>query len=520
MLLATASVAGASLPGSNFEIDADANLKVDLAPPSIDWLVGGAGTPMRSGVIVKVDKPTGATDDSFGQGTKEDTAVPTVVDGSIPPNKSDLKSFGVYVEKTAAGSFLNLFWTRVQDPQGTTNMDFEFNQSQTLSSNGVTPVRTTGDLLITYDLSRGGTVATLSLRRWTGSAWGPATLLTGAAIGSINTTTIPATESGGLGPLDPRTFGEASIDLAAVFTAGRCQSLGSAYLKSRSSDSFTAALKDFIAPAPVSLTNCGSALVKKTDLTNGNPVAGAVFSVSPGSTDADGVTAPSTTMTEYPGGLHCTDNLLFGQHTITEVSPPPDYEPADPASQTVTVTDNGTCAARIAAGSPPDATFQNAPSKGAIQVTKTAKHADSSGATSPNLGATFTVKQGATTVGTITTDPVTGKGCLGGLAFGSYTVMEMTAPTGYAIDTDVEAAQVSAKGDCSGGFVNVSFQNTPLTDITVSVNSQVAGGTASDISCTGLTPTPADGSAGFNDTSETYVGNAPGTYTCTIVIDP
>ena len=69
----------------------------------------------------------------FGNGSKENTAVPSVIDGSIPPNKSDLKFFGVYQEGTTSTGFLNLYWSRVQDPQGTTNMDFEFNQSSTLS---------------------------------------------------------------------------------------------------------------------------------------------------------------------------------------------------------------------------------------------------------------------------------------------------------------------------------------------------------------------------------------------------
>ncbi len=118
-----------SLPGSNFEIDTDANLRADDPAPSIDW---ANVTEIR-----KQDTTSGPTDESFGQGTKEDTAVPSVVDGSIPPNKSDLKFFGVYQEGSTSGGFLNLFWSRVQEPSGTTNMDFEFNQSNTLSANGV-----------------------------------------------------------------------------------------------------------------------------------------------------------------------------------------------------------------------------------------------------------------------------------------------------------------------------------------------------------------------------------------------
>src|SRR5215213_5375003 len=79
-----------SLAGSNFEIDTDANLKVNDAAPSIDWA--------NVNEIRKADTLSGPNDESFGQGTKEDTAAPTVVDGSIPPNKSDLKFFGIFQE--------------------------------------------------------------------------------------------------------------------------------------------------------------------------------------------------------------------------------------------------------------------------------------------------------------------------------------------------------------------------------------------------------------------------------------
>src|SRR5215203_1771790 len=171
----------ATLSGSAFEIDKDANLVVNTSG-CIDWLTGGTGTSMRSGVLAKNDKLTGTGDDSFGQGTAENNPNPTIVAGSIPPNKSDLKAFGVFTED----DFLELFWSRVQNPSGTTNMDFELNQkfcdptatptNCANNGNGVrpeTPVRTVGDKLITYDLSQGGTNPTISIRRWTGSAWSP-----------------------------------------------------------------------------------------------------------------------------------------------------------------------------------------------------------------------------------------------------------------------------------------------------------------------------------------------------------
>ena len=285
-LLSGAVTAGAATPcansvlaGSNFEIETDANLVVNGPADCIDWLTGGSGTDFRAGVLKKDDKPSGTTDDSFGQGTQENDANPTIVTGSIPPNKSDLKTFGLFPEVTQTGKFLALFWTRINSPQGDTNMDFELNQKSCpsdCSTNGVTPVRTAGDKLITYDLSNGGTVPTISIRTWTGSVWGPPTDLTatGKALGSINSSAIAAAGSGGLGALDPLTFGEAIISLDAIFpNPDACGAVGSAFVKSRSSDSFQSEIKDFIAPESVSLTNCTSlTTTAQSSVTLGQPI--------------------------------------------------------------------------------------------------------------------------------------------------------------------------------------------------------------------------------------------------------
>jgi uncharacterized repeat protein (TIGR01451 family) len=218
-----------------------------------------------------IDRPTGRNDNSFGQGTKEDTSVPKVVSGSIPNNKSDLLRFYLSRERFGSTDFLYLAWSRVQEPNGTTNMDFELNQSATASANGVTPVRTAGDILVRYDLAQGGANPQLGFHRWltTGSAslceasnslpcWGKKIDLTGSTIvaAAINTGPVPEPIAGGT--LSARTFGEARINLPAsgIFTAGTCTVFGKAYLKSRSSDAFTSEIKDFIAPIPINITNC------------------------------------------------------------------------------------------------------------------------------------------------------------------------------------------------------------------------------------------------------------------------
>jgi uncharacterized repeat protein (TIGR01451 family) len=258
----------------------DGNLDDDGA--GVDW--NNAGIVCATGTGCKLDLPTGSGDDSFGNGTKEDTQVPSVVDGSIPNNKSDLSRFYVQPRRieVSAGvlhDFVYLAWERVQAPTGTTNMDFELNQSATPSANGITPVRTAGDVLIKYDLGQGGDNLEMGFHRWVTAAsaggqtaaqvceasnkfpcWdkehplSPPAFEASANSGSVDDDIAPDAPRS----LDALTFGEAGVDFqaAGIFPVGSCLSFKRAYLKSRSSDSFTAAIKDFIAPLPVDITNC------------------------------------------------------------------------------------------------------------------------------------------------------------------------------------------------------------------------------------------------------------------------
>jgi Prealbumin-like fold domain len=516
-----------TLPGSNFEIDADANLLTEDDPPSIDWdAVAQEG---------KDDAPTGQNDDSFGQGTKEDTAVPTIVDGSIPNNKSDLKSFGSYFEENANGKFLNLYWTRVQDPTGTTNMDFELNQSEQLSGNGVTPVPTAGDALIQYDLASGGTHPELFLSLWvtTGAGslceasnktpcWGDRVNLTSQdlATGSINTTPIPAGAAGdGVGPLSARTFGEAQVDFDAFTSGGGgsgdpCVSFASAYLKSRSSDSFTAALKDFIAPDTLDIGNCGLIKIIKTDdATPPAKLAGAEFDLLKDNAPVGGQPGAEDTFVDdcvTDANGECTfASVVQGSYWVVETLAPTGHDLPSPPYQEVTVV----------ADEQVTVTFVNPRQLGAIQVTKTAKHAAAAGGEINQSGVAFTIAGTAVTTGN------DGTACVGGLALGqSYDVVE-TVPAGYAAEGETtKSVLVDQAGTCVAGFETVEFVNLPLTDITFSVESQIDGGTASDITCDDPNNPPGNESTATTDAngdgSLTVDDLEPSTYTCTVVIDP
>jgi hypothetical protein len=523
MAIFAIAASSASLPGSTFEIDADANLRVDgAAPPALDW---ANVTENR-----QADLASGGGDDSYSGGAKEDDACPGTTDGSIPPQKSDLLSFGGYHETEANGpGTLNVFWARVNDPQGTVNMDFEFNKS-TVDCDGagsaVNVTRTVGDILLQYDVDQGGAVAKLSKRVWNGSSWGGAIPLdANNAIGTINSTAIPNAQSDGLittGSLAPRTFGEASFDLAQVFDPNSCVSFGSAMLKSRSSDSFTSQLKDFIRPLNVNINNCATVIIRKQTIPDGE-------------TQQFGFTKTYATIPATANTFNLADNGVFqnaatlgngltvSEDTVTATG----WEfvsidcnvAGNPSSGVTPVIAGQQVTFSLDASSDVlDCTFTNRLQQGAIVVTKTRKHAASSTTTSvPHPGVNFTVG------GVTTATDANGQACFDGLSFGSHNVTE-TLPTGYQADGLLtKAVTVDHNATCAAGNGNtVSFSNTPLTDLSITINSQVNGGTASTVDCDNGGP---DGSTDANGDGTFAVTNLPPkegveTITCTIVIDP
>jgi len=276
------------LTGSTFA-GGDGNL---LASPTT---FGATDWENVAGLNKGFDKLSGTTDNSFGQGTKEDNANVTVVTGSIPPNKSDLTRFYEASEIGTNGhNFLYLAWER-SNVLGSANMDFEINQNATTGFNAnttgpVTLNRTAGDLLVTYDFTNGGGRPTLGLLFWLTAAagntasqcfssntlpcWGKQEILNGTdSIGAVNnldgvTDPLFPTSPNYINPVPALQFGETAIDLTAagVFPPGTCKAFGSAFLKSRASASFTAEVKDFIAPIPVNIANCGEIkIIKQTD---------------------------------------------------------------------------------------------------------------------------------------------------------------------------------------------------------------------------------------------------------------
>ena len=536
----------ANLPGSTFESN-DGNLIVNT-PGNTDWV----NAPAR---VRGDDLASGKTDNSFGQGTKEDDPAVTVVTGSIPPQKSDLTRFYVASEFASSSNFLYLAWER-SNVLGSANMDFEINQNQQpdLTTAGPKALnRTAGDLLITFDFGGSGSPV-LGLLTWvtTGATsqcfsanalpcWGNRVDLSAAgfADGAVNAVTV----TDPIPPNAPVTlaagkFGEAAVNLTAagVFPAGTCEAFGSAFLKSRSSASFPAEVKDFIAPQPVNISNCGAInIIKHTDPRGINQDFGYTSTIpatpsecsldlTPDSftlNDSAGVDPSPPILTGTANTEHC-DSVPAGTYTVTEGADPANFA----FESLVCMAENGgsfttsgkTATITVTPDSTVTCVYTNKIQLGAIKVTKTRKHAADGPGDHPHAGVSFTVN-GVTMV----TD-ANGVACFDGLPFGTYTVHE-TVPAGYHVDGNDKSVTVDNTAACSDSpYVGetVSFHNTPLTDITTSVNSQVDGGTASTIVCTDSGGnTVASGSTAANgDGSATAPNLEPGTYTCTVVIDP
>jgi hypothetical protein len=493
------------------------------------------------------------SDSGYAGGVKQDVNCATIK-GSKAPNKDDLKR--IYLSSKTVGGhvYLNLAWMRI--PQNSinasTHVGFEFNQSKTAcggSSDGLVQ-RTAGDLLFVYDFEGSSSgVATLTVRKWVTSGaceisqdsapcWGPAQPLTasGFAEAKVNEVSVADTVAPANETLGVSEFGEAGVDLTAagIFQPGVCTAFGQAEGVSRSSgNSGTAAMEDLVGPGQINLTNCGTVtIIKNTDPRGINKdfsytstLAGSTISCSPDTSPAsftlnDG---SSTTNTE-----ECA-NVPIGSYTVTEGTPPTGFvlesltctatgsgsgsqDGTNPAQANITIAaglDHVTC------------TYVNQQQLGAIKITKTSSKA----AATPLAGAKFSITSGGTPItGSPFTTGSDGTVCVDHLAFGTYSVQETAAPSGYAIDDNTaHNVTVSQNSTCGDGHeATFSATDTPLTDISAHAKSQATGGTKSTITCTdsaghtvassGANPSdPADASA---------TGLKPGTYTCTIVIDP
>ena len=503
--LAAGAQVAVALTGSDFEGN-DGNLVADTTRDWADLI----GSPV---LLIGYDEPSGQTDDSFAQ-EKEDEPEPEIAVGSIPKQKSDLLRFYVAHERLgSAGSerdYLQVGWVR-SNTLGSANMDFEFNQSDQIVEGGLTPVRTEGDLLITFGFS-GGNQATLGLSRWTttgpceasneGPCWGPIMPLAGIAEGAVNGT--PVNDPIEQVTLAEQTFGEAIIDLTAagVFDRDDCVTFGRAYVKSRSSESFTSSLKDFIKPIDVSVTNCATVTITKDAIPDGTQAF--TFTPSPEIhptdfdlvDDGDPATSPDSSRTfegKFEGSFTVTEQIQAGWD-LTDVrctgAATPELDPQGNPTGRVDL--------QAAIGETVNCTFENTKRGGIVVVKNT-------------VGADGTFSYTSSTLGgfDLTTTGGMASTSFDQLVPGTYDITE-TVPAGWDLVASCDDGSDPASiGLDPGETVTCTFTNTRRGKIVVVKNTLGGDGTFSYTSSTlgGFDLTTVGGTA-----STTFDLLLPGTY--------
>ena len=284
-------------------------------------------------------------------------------------------------------------------------------------------------------------------------------------------------------------------------------------LDSKPSDGIT--IKKTAAHGTITMTNekytAGSITIKKVD-ENGNPLAGAEFTLLPG----------RISETTGANGIAVFDGLTEGTYTIIETKSPTGYGKLEglEGSVTVNIQANGTANVE---GKVPDKfrfdgksvklTWKNTRTHGSISITKTDGN-------QPLSGAFFGLYKDAAAA----EEPIdiqktdkNGKALFADLAAGTYYVKEIAAPNGYALDETIRPFKIGGNNDWD---VETTIKNTlkeySLTLVKKGDDGKPLEGVEFEISGNGITKKSASGRDGV----VTFTGLAFGEYTITEVEAP
>jgi hypothetical protein len=265
-----------------------------VLPGVIDW----QGLNAMPGRVVA--KPDPNAQDNVFAGGKEilqpgDWAFTTSNGGASPGKNNILDAWSAVDQPPPANgqpadTFLYLAFTR-EDGTGTAALTFELNRRGGLWNNGRAdiPCRSDGDLLITA-LPHGTSDddVDIVLYEWETRTYDAATgcatsgrleqfarIPTGTAQGRVNPAPIPSRLGGFFPALIPaRDFTEVALNLSELMQQAfhsECFAFTSMWMHSRSSNSETSNMSDYVSPEPVNVRTCSASGTKFFDL-NANGV--------------------------------------------------------------------------------------------------------------------------------------------------------------------------------------------------------------------------------------------------------
>ncbi|WP_163630597.1 SpaA isopeptide-forming pilin-related protein [Microbacterium sp. B35-04] len=438
----------AGSPVAGFEIDGNLCLDGD---GTLDWANVG-GQPVASDGF---DDP-----EQFDQGASEAnwpwSAAQTILNSGSGSAKTDIGNVYAYTQTVDGHVYAYLGFER-QVNTGSVSYHVELNQAD--NAFGPVPTRTVGDLRLTIEQNGNNTISLVGADTWDGDSWVSLGSLAGF-VGQVNQDIINRLT--GTDELEAGTFAEAAIDLTKLFGETGCSgSFGVLNVRSSQSPSETSSLADWVDPIALNVpSTCATLTILKTN-TDGTPLQGAEFTISPVPTGSDG------TETTGADGKIVLGGIEPGVYTVTETKAPPGYLlPTSNNPQQVTLGDAET----------ETLTFVDP-----LGTVTWLKH---DGAGNPLGGATFQivantggVAQGVagfprTVVdnGTNDTDPAAGVIKVVNVPIGTYTVTETAAPTGYVLDGNPQnfsITQQAPNASLTNPFVNIPFATVTLSKVWV-----------------------------------------------------
>ena len=331
-------------------------------------------------------------------------------------------------------------------------------------------------------------------------------------------------------------FSEFGVNLTQALGLTGCVNFPQQVWESRSSgSSFTSNPQD-IEFQHRRIQTCGEIkVIKQTDARGQSQAFPFTWDVPAAATSTGGVTCPTGSTASFCLNDHNNaakslgsasaanndaDNTLSGTnvpqgtYTVSEGTEPGSFSfegltcNADTASGSSVSTSGATATITLKPSGTVTCVYENQLHSGAIVITKTGKDKNcvsasttisegvcTAASTADLSGATFKITTDGTTVVTGAGALQTGSNgtvCFAGLPWATggttYYVTETGHPTGYAVDTTTaQAVSVTRNADCSSTGVaaaaTTSLSDSPLTDVTVHAQAQVAGTTQSSISC-------------------------------------
>jgi hypothetical protein len=527
------------------------NMVIDTTG-NTDW-VSVTGEP---NYVHLPDAAATTSDDSFTPGQKQDTVCPTI-EGHKNPPKDDFTDVASFFEVNTDPDSPNfgdvyLYGATIRfAPNGNASENIELKQgtSGTCADEPRLLERTPGDKMIAIDYLGGGSAVQFHVLTWVDSGpcfvandpapcWGAAVLELDPtdAEGGVNASPITAANNPISGvALKAGQFAEFGINLSdsGIIGADECEGFSQTIWESRSAgSSFVSSTKD-ISVEDNDINLCGSAEVTKVG-SDGGSQEGAQFTLYEGSdttgdvvgtctVDADGNCVNDDGTTEYPPSFA---DLQPGTYTIDETLTPVGYGKDPDLPDTFTV----------AIGETVPLSYTDPRLQGALRILKNSTKGDGTSAVT-NDGAVFSyedsseVSSNVTDNGTGDEDSTVGRVCVSGLDPGTFTVNEVSPPDGYGDASEVDQEVTVVNGtNCTdnlpGAGATATFHNPPLADIQVNFRDAGSGETnvvGSTINCvegaTDLGDNDATPTTGW-DKSETHLGLDPGTYVCTVVVDP